>query len=134
MGRGRKEGKTVNLLALVLPALIPAVSDGFKGLFQKLFGGTRPITVDDQIKLMQAETEKMKALAELDKPTGEISRWVADLRASFRYVAAGVIIISTVISIFVPQTPKEFTEIMIQLSASIFSFMFGDRVYLNLKK
>ncbi len=124
----------MNILALLLPALVPAVSDGFKGLFQKMFGGTRPITVDDQIKLMQAETEKMKALAELDKPTGEISRWVADLRASFRYIAAGVIIIATIGCIFMPQTPTQFTEVMIQLSASIFSFMFGDRVYINLKK
>ena len=124
----------MNILSLILPALLPALADGFRGLFQKLFGGTKPISVDEQVKLMQAEIEKLKAIAELDKPYGEISRWVADLRASFRYLAAGVIILTTVISLFVPGVNPDFVNLMLQLTASVFSFMFGDRVYLHLKK
>jgi len=124
----------VNILGLIIPALLPAVADGFKGLFQRMFGGAKPITVDDQIKLMTAETEKLKVIAQLDTPAGEISRWVADLRASFRYIAAGMIILSTILCLFYGGVKDEFVDLMLQLTASVFSFMFGDRVYLHLKK
>lgn len=124
----------MNLLSLLIPAILPALADGLKGLFQRLFGGTKPVTVDDQIKLMQAEVEKLKALAELDKPSSEVSRWVADLRGAFRYLAAGAIILTTVITLFVPGVNPDFINLMLQLTASVFSFMFGDRVYLHLKR
>lgn len=134
------------LLTLLLPALTPAIADGMKGLFQKFFGGTKPIAVDDQVKLMAAEAEKLKAVAELDRPIGEPSQWVVDLRASFRYVAAGAIILGTVLltagffllTYYKPEYAQvaalvALLEMFAQMSASVFSFMFGDRVYLGLK-
>lgn len=134
------------LLSMILPAFLPAVADGFKSLFtgvsQKFFGGTKPIAVDDQVKLMTAETEKMKALAELDKPVGNPSQWVIDLRASFRYIAAGLIIVGTgciagwvvVGGAGVTAAGAGVVNVCLELCSSVFSFMFGDRVYLNLKK
>lgn len=134
------------LLSLILPAFLPAVADGFRslttGVAQKFFGGSKPIAVDDQVKLMSAETEKMKALAELDRPTGNPSQWVIDLRASFRYIAAGLIIVGTgCIAGWVVLGGGEVTtvsagvvNVCLELCSSVFSFMFGDRVYLNLKK
>src|SRR5262245_56522023 len=79
---------------MVLPALIPVVSDGVRAVIGRFSGGAgaRPQNVEQTIKLQNADTDRLKALAELDKPSGEISRWVADLRASFRYIAAGFII------------------------------------------
>ncbi len=124
----------MNIIGILLPALLPAFSDGLKGLFQRLFGGTKPITVDDQVKLMQAETEKLRVIADLDRQQTEVSRWVADLRGSFRYIAAGLIIVSTIITLFTPGVNSQFVEIMLQLTASVFSFMFGDRVYIHLKQ
>jgi len=135
------------LLSLILPALLPAVADGAKGLFQKFFGGTKPINVDEQIKLMGAETEKLKVIAELDKPSENISKWVADLRASFRYVAAGLIILTTMLLaityflaglLFASSTNAmnlvyPLLTMFLELTGSVFSFMFGDRVYLSLK-
>jgi len=136
----------MSILGIVLPALLPAVADGLKGVFQKFFGGTKPVNVDEQIKLMQAETEKLRVIAELDKPSDKISVWVADLRASFRYLAAGFILISTMMFVafyffLVTNDPKNVAlvtlmpvlDILLQLSASVFSFMFGDRLYLGLK-
>lgn len=136
----------MSILGIILPALLPAVSDGLKGVFQKFFGGTKPVNVDEQIKLMQAETEKLKVIAELDKPAANISVWVADLRASFRYLAAGFILLSAmgfVVYYFRlvnidPANPALATllpilDMLLQLAASVFSFMFGDRVYLGLK-
>lgn len=138
------------LLTLLLPAIAPAAMDILKnvgtGVTQKLFGGTKPVSVAEQIQLMQAETERLKAVAELDKPSENISPWVANLRGSFRYIAAAAIIIFTFILtlIFVFMTysdPKNtnieyiipFVDMFAQLSASVFSFMFGDRVYIGLK-
>lgn len=135
------------VLAMILPALLPAVADGLKGVFGKLFGGAKPVNVDEQIKLMQAEVEKLKVIAELDRPSDKISVWVADLRASFRYIAGGFILVSAMLFVcfyfyLVSTDPQNaglatlmpLLEIMLQLAGSVFSFMFGDRVYLSLTK
>ena len=144
------------LLSLVLPALVPAgidiAKEGFKGLWQKLFGGTKPVTVDDQVKLMNAQNdarridiERLNAIAKLDQPSQNISRWVADLRASFRYIAAGIIILGTVVLACMyfymvsdkPEYQKTLFPVLMlfaELSGSVFSFMFGDRVYFHLKR
>jgi hypothetical protein len=132
------------LETLLLPALLPAIADGLKVLWGRITGGVvKPATVDDQVKLMNADIERLKALAALDAPAGTISPWVADLRASFRYVAAGIIIVGTLLFsayYFLAATKESkdiilpVLELFIQMSGSVFSFMFGDRVYLNLKK
>jgi len=126
----------MNLVALLLPALLPAFADGFKGLFSRLFGNSKPLNVQDQIALKQADAQMMQAIATMDTPgVGQMpSQWVIDLRASFRYLAAGVIILTTVSCIlFVPDVNVTFLNSMLQLTGSVFSFMFGDRVYLSLK-
>lgn len=137
---------SATLLSMILPAFLPAVADGFKSLFtgvsQKFFGGSKPIAVDDQVKIMTAETEKMKALAEIDRPVGNPSQWVVDLRASFRYIAAGLIIVGTgciagwvvIGGSGVTAAGAAVVNVCLELCSSVFSFMFGDRVYLNLKK
>lgn len=130
----------MGFLALLLPALIPVVADGVRGLVGMLTGGrgAKPQNVDEAVKLMQAEVEKLRALAELDKPAGEISRWVADLRASFRYLAAAMIILGTFgyitgIAGGVLTADTVVTDTLLQMTGSVFSFMFGDRMYLSLK-
>ncbi|MGH7273424.1 MAG: hypothetical protein ACREIQ_03045 [Nitrospiria bacterium] len=127
------------LLALLLPALVPAAVDGVRGLFGWLFGssGAQPQNVDDAVKLMQAETQKLEALAKLDAPASNISLWVADLRASFRYLAAAIIIWGTFALIFAKglglAIEDSVIDISLQLTGSVFSFLFGDRMYLSLR-
>jgi hypothetical protein len=136
----------MNLIAILLPALMPGLLDGVKGLFQRLFGGTKPVTVAEQVTLMAAENERLKALSELDRPYGEVSRWVADLRASFRYLASALILVSTFVTVLLffyvsvihsgsQSIPvlAGVVDFLLQLSASVFSFLFGDRIYTNLK-
>lgn len=130
------------LLPLLLPALVPAVVDGLKGVFNWATGGAtaEPANVDDRIKLMAAQTEQLKAIGELDKPAANISPWVSDLRSSFRYIAAGLIIVGglALLSAWIVM-PKgsienEFVAAYFNnVVGPVFSFMYGDRVYINLK-
>ena len=124
-----------SILSLVVPALIPAVADGLRGIFSKLTGGAgaKPQNVEEQIKLMAAENERLKALAELDKPAENISPWVADLRASFRYIAGGLIILAAVSSLYV-RTDLYLQDAVWNLAGSVFAFMFGDRMYFKFSK
>jgi hypothetical protein len=125
------------ILATVLPGLLPAVLDGAKMLFSKITGISmgEPKTFTERKELYTAETDRLKTIAELDKPSGQISNWVADLRASFRYVFVGLIIIVTLAYgltyrwIGVP----EVWGVLSQLSGSATFFILGDRVYLGLK-
>ncbi len=137
----------IDIVGMVLPALAPVLMDGLKGLFQRLFGGTKPINADEQVLILKAEAAKLTALADIDKVYGTPSPWVTDLRASFRYLAASFLfLLSMVVIIFYITLPGggetpgkdknvfDIVEILLQLDGSIFFFLFGDRVYLNLKK
>lgn len=140
------------LETLIIPALLPAVADGVKTLASGVFGwitgsnSAQPKSVDETIKLMEAEVGKLKALSELDKPAENISSWVADLRASFRYIMAGIIIIFTMVGVsafyiltYIDPTNVNIpvllnvVDILVQLTGSVFSFIFGDRLYMSLK-
>lgn len=124
-----------SVLSLVIPALIPALADGLRGVFSRLTGGAgaKPQNIEEQIKLMAAENERLKALAELDKPAENISPWVADLRASFRYIAGGLIILGAVSTLYAP-VAQDVQEAVWNLAGSVFAFLFGDRMYLKFKR
>jgi hypothetical protein len=131
-----------SLLTLILPALLPAAIDAVKGVFgaaQRRFLG---LSVDDQIKLEGAQVERLKAVSELDKVVGSPSQWVVDLRASFRYIAAGISILCGIglgyVGLFsVAVTNEELLGVVLPLSMDLigipFSFIFGERLYLGLK-
>ncbi len=123
------------LATTVVPALLPAAGDAIRGVVSKFLGngGAEPQSVDESIKLMQAEVERMKALAELDKPTGEISKWVADLRASTRYIVVYPIMLNWIAQ-GMWGSDAAALQISTDLASSAFFFLFGDRVYLKYKK
>jgi len=123
------------LLSLLLPSLVPVAADAVRGLVGKITGnaGAQPQNVDEAIKLMTAETDRLKALAELDKPTGEISRWVADLRASFRYIGAGLVILAAIATLFIPVSEAQ-SDLVWQAAGSVWAFIFGDRMYSYMRK
>lgn len=130
----------MGILTMLLPALVPVAADGLKGLFRKLTGGdpAEPQNVEEQIDLIRASTERLKAMAELDRPHGEISRWVADLRASFRYVLSALIILAaTGIGVYVAASMPGLREVVflafLEMAGGAFSFVFGDRMYRHLK-
>lgn len=120
--------------SVLLPSLMPALADVVRGLTAKITGGAggQPQNVDERIKLMQADTERLKALATLDTPTGEPSQLVVDFRASFRYVAILLIWVIAGISLFTPSVPAILTGMMIDLSGATMSFIIGERMYFKL--
>lgn len=122
------------LLTTLVPALLPALGDGVRGLFAKFTGsaGANPQNVDEKIQLMEAQTAKLKALAEIDKPSGQASAWVTNLRESSRYVAVIAVMLNGFIQSAFNDDPT-IVLLSLELASSGFFFLFGDRVYINLK-
>lgn len=125
------------LLTVLLPALVPALADGFRGLLAKVTGisGAQPQNVSEVIRLMEAQTDRLKALAELDKLAPNVSPWVADLRGAFRYVAVGVIELAAILGAFYPEgiSPGAL-QVLLELAGASMSFIIGERMYLAIKK
>jgi hypothetical protein len=124
----------IGLLATLLPALFPPVLDAAKSLIGKWTGssGYDPTTVDDAVKLMAAQAQHAEALAKLDAPSGSASLWVVNLRESSRYIAVWTIFAGTGLAIAANANPV-YVDALLQMSASAFSFLFGDRIYLHIK-
>jgi hypothetical protein len=129
------------LLPILLPALLPVLSDAIRGIFTKLTGGAgaQPANVDEAVKLMEAEAKRAAAMAQLDAPAANISKWVADLRASFRYLAAAMIILAAYGMLAANgagwiTVDKDVLAGMLDMSSSAFSFVFGDRMYSYLRR
>lgn len=123
-----------SLLTMLLPSLVPALADGLRGIFSRLSGGSaNPQNVQERIQLMNADVQRLTALAALDTPSGNISPWVADLRGSFRYLAVGSIILATLTGVMVaPDSPA--VMMLLDLSGASMSFIIGERMYLGLRK
>lgn len=129
------------MIGTVLAAILPSLIDSGKNLIEKAGNKWIGLTVDDQIKLDNAQVGKMEALAKLDNPYGTPSQWVVDLRASFRYIAAGASILSGVGLLFyafnsITDTLTAFAVagIAVDLIGIPFAFIFGDRLNVNLSR
>ena len=126
-----------SIVSLILPALVPAFADGARGLIAKFTGGAggQPQNITERIELMKAESEKLQALAALDSPTGEPSKWIIDLRASFRYVIISSIMIFTAVVVFNPDiVGATVVAVCLDMTGACMSFVIGERMYLSLKR
>lgn len=131
-----------SLLALILPSLLPPALDAVKGLFGAAQRKWLGLTVEEEIKLDEAAVERIKALAALDNPHGTPSQWVVDLRASARYIMAGISIVAGIgigyAVMFVHNGWSE-EQMAFMFSTSIdligipFSFIFGERLWKGMK-
>jgi hypothetical protein len=116
------------ITGILLPAILPALVDAGKNLASGISRRIGGLSVDDQIKLQNADIEKLKALAVLDEVKGSPSQWVVDTRGSFRYIAAALSIIVGGVALVKGIQP----DISAQLISAPFSFIFGERLYLGL--
>lgn len=123
------------LLTLLLPALVPVFADGVRGLVGKFTGGAgaAPQNVNETILLMEAQTKRLQALAQLDQIGQNASPWVADLRGSFRYFAVGLIVLAALVGVF-SDLDTAALAVLLDLAGASMSFIIGERMYLHLKK
>jgi len=117
----------------IIGALVPVGIEGIKQAMTRFFGGVKATSIEDQIKLDNNEVEKIKALAELDKPIGQPSQWVVDLRASARYIGALTVISVGISTLYVPVEP-EIKVIALEAANIAFGFLFGSRILAGFRK
>lgn len=117
---------------ILASVVAPAAIDLFKNLFGSLTRKYAGLSVDDQLKLDNANIDRLKALAELDNPHGTPSQWVVDLRAAFRYVAAGFAIVIGAV-LMLRSSTGELQALNFELIGMPFGFIFGERLYMGLK-
>lgn len=124
------------LLTIILPAIIPALTDGFRGLIAKVTGGSgsQPQNVSEVIALMQAQTARLEAIAKMDQLAPNVSPWVANLRGSFRYIAVGAIEAAAIIAVYTPGLEPASLSVILELAGASMSFIIGERMYLAIKK
>lgn len=119
------------LASVVVPVLVDFFKTSAPAVGRKIFG----VSVDEQVKLDQANVEKLKALAALDTPGGTPSQWVINLRASFRYIAAAILILNgmAIIGYGILSASPEVFALGVEVAGSPFGFVFGERLMLNYK-
>jgi len=121
------------LLETIVGALVPIGVEGIKQAIGKWAGGVKPVTVDEQIKLDEAEVRRLEAVAKLDTPIGQPSQWVVDLRASARYIGALLVIAVGVSTLYVPVNVT-IQQLAIEAANIAFGFLFGSRIIAGFKK
>jgi hypothetical protein len=124
------------LLTTLLPSLLPAVADGARGLFARLFKGkgAQPQNVTEVIALMNADTEKLKTLAALDAPSGDSYKWVNAVRSLQRPVVSGAVIIGYLLACYGVGDPSQGTvDTLAQYASMVTFYLFGDRTYSYIK-
>ena len=121
------------LLETIVGALVPIGVEGIKQAIGKWAGGVKPVTVDEQIKLDEAEVRRLEAVAKLDTPIGQPSQWVVDLRASARYIGALLVIAVGVSTLYVP-VDAAIQALAIEAANIAFGFLFGSRIIASFKK
>ena len=121
-------------LEVLIPALLPALGDGVRGLFNKLTGnsGSKPANVAEVIQLMEADTARLRAIADMEKG-GETYMWVEAVRKMQRPVAVGVIISAYVAAALFSDNQQMIDGLSIYAQMVTF-YLFGDRSYAYLKK
>lgn len=121
------------LLETLIAALIPAGIEGVKQIITRFAGGVQPTTIDEQIKLKQADTANTEAIAKLDTPIGNPSQWVVDLRASARYLGALIVILVGVSTLYIPMDDS-IRYVGLEAANIAFGFLFGSRIVSGWKK
>ena len=122
------------IIETLLSMFAPVAVEGVKQGLSHLFGGVKPLTVDEQIKLDQNEVARLQALAALDQPGGTPSQWVIDLRASARYIAAGIVILVGASLPFMHGVSADIVSLGLEGANIAFGFLFGTRIVGSFRK
>jgi hypothetical protein len=127
------------ILETAITALFPVLADGARGLLARLTGsrGAQPQNVAEAIQLMEAETQRLTALAQLDTPSGNVHAWVADVRALQRPAAVALVLLVYGMTIYYRATghtlPATVEEGVLTYAQMVTFYLFGDRSYAYLR-
>lgn len=125
----------MSLIATIIPALLPVAADGVRAVFSKITGGkgAQPANVAEVIQLMNADTDRLKTLAQLDA-TGTVHTWVNDVRALQRPLLSMAIITGYIGAVWFSVDVKPDTLALLGEYAQMVTFyLFGDRTYMAFK-
>lgn len=122
------------LLTTILSALLPVGVEGIKQVIVTKMSGVKATTVAEQLQMDDQDIKRLQAIAALDTPVGTPSQWVVDLRASARYIMAGVVIVAGVGAMFVPGIDVKVQVIGLEAANIAFGFLFGQRIVSNFKR
>lgn len=122
------------ILETLIPAFLPAVSDGLRGLFNKFTGGAgaKPANVEEVVTLMDAETKRLEALSKIDNAEG-VSQWVSNIRALQRPVVS-LCIIGAYVGTVAFNADAEIVNNIGSYAQMVTFYLFGDRTYMYMKK
>lgn len=120
----------------ILTALLPALTDGIRGMITKWTGGAgaKPANVQEAIQLMDAEVRRLEVIAKLDSTVGDVDKWVNNIRALQRPVAAGAIILAWIGVMATPGVAESTMAVVSNLASAVIFYLFGDRTYMYFKK
>ena len=124
------------LESTLIATAVPIVLDFVKGVGAAASRKWLGLSVDDAIKLNASRVENLKALAELDKPYGAPSQWVVDVRGSFRYVAAAILVFGgSLLGLYgALEGVTDLVATGVELASLPFGFIFGERLVLSFKQ
>lgn len=124
----------MSILTILAPALLPVAADAVRGIVAKFTGsaGAQPQNVTEAIQLMEAQTKRVQALAELDRLPDGASKWVIDLRGSFRYVVCGGVVSAAVVGVL-SGVDEAAGLVLLDLGGACMSFIIGERMYIKLR-
>lgn len=119
-----------SLSTTLIPALLPTVTHLVTAGVQKVTGLSLPPNVDDQVKIMTADTERLKALGALDS-VGDTYRWVNAIRGLMRPVAAiGILGSYCYCMIHFKAAPGNLSD----YAQSVTFYMFGERTLMYARR
>jgi len=123
------------IIETAVAALLPAATDGVRALINRVTGGSgaKPANVEEAIRLADSQVERMKALAEIDKPADNVSPWVNNIRALQRPVALAVVVLAYTGSLYIAM-PTDQAASIAELASIAVGYVFGERAYMYFKK
>lgn len=105
----------------IIAAFAPVAIDAGRAAVQRWIAPerVRPMSIGEAVQLEQAEIDRLKVIADLDRPGEKVSAWVANIRALMRPTIAVMV---TAAWMYNPESPG-----VVMAAQSVWFYLFGER-------
>ena len=118
----------LTLLTLFAPVAIDVV----KRLVGRFTGGPAPQTVDELLKVKEADLRQLEAISAMDSAEGADS-WVINIRGIIRPAIAILVTVTwSVVVVFDLAVTDEVYRMVTDLASCVIFYLFGERMYMGL--